>query len=173
MSTELSVSLTSMSDDALVLLRAGLDAEMRKRKIAFSVGGVGERLVVQHFKVTSGLPKLQLAPPGTKNVDALSHRGDRYSIKTICNAKKTGTIYPDSEDKEKQLFEHLLIAKLGPDWALRAIYQLSWADFVKVRSWDRRMNAWYVGCSNSTLHRAIQVFPRSTDQQLNTGGPAA
>ena len=31
-----------MSDDALVLLRAGLDAEMRKRSIAFSVGGVGE-----------------------------------------------------------------------------------------------------------------------------------
>jgi hypothetical protein len=159
MSGELSVSLDGMSDDNLVLLRASLDTEMRKRKIAFSVGGVGERLAIHHFKSTPGLAKLQLAPAGTKNVDALSHRGDRYSIKTICNAKKTGTIYPDREDKDKQLFEFLLIVKLDANWALQAIYQISWVDFVSVRSWDKRMNAWYVGCSTSTLRRAVQVFP--------------
>lgn len=153
------VDLSGMSDDALVLLRAGLDTEMRKRKIAFTVGGVGERLAIQHFKATPGLPKLQLAPAGTRNVDALSYRGDRYSIKTICNAKKTGTIYPDSAEKNKQLFEFILIVKLGGDWSLQAIYQLSWSEFVKSRSWDKRMNAWYVGCSASTLCRAKQIFP--------------
>ena len=72
--------LHGMTDAELVLLRAGLDAEMRKRGIAFSVGGVGERLVIEHFQKTSGLPKLQAAPRGTKNVDALSRNGDRYSI---------------------------------------------------------------------------------------------
>jgi hypothetical protein len=159
---ELRIDLAGMSDDELVLLRAGLDIEMRKRKVAFTVGGVGERLVIQHFKSTPGLPKLQSAPGGTKNVDALSHRGDRYSIKTICNAKKTGTVYPDREDRNKQLFEFILIAKLGGDWSLESIYEFSWAEFVKVRSWDTRMNAWYIGCSASNLRRAKQVFPAAT-----------
>src|SRR5437867_1977696 len=104
-----------MSDDGLVLLRAALDVEMRKRKIAFSVGGVGEGLAIEYFRKAPGLPKLQSAPRGTKNVDALSRNGDRYSIKTVCNAKKTGTIYPDADDRDKQLFEYVLLVKLAED----------------------------------------------------------
>src|SRR2546428_9483914 len=127
-----------MSDDAFVFLRAGLDAEMGIRKMAFSVGGVGERLAIEYFRQTPGLPKLQLAPRGTKNVDALSRNGDRYSIKAHCSAKKTGTIYPDPRDRDKQLFEYLLIVKLGTDWALKSIHQLSWQQFTKIRSWDSR-----------------------------------
>ena len=150
--------LRRMGDDDLVLLRAGLDAEMRKRNIAFSVGGVGERLVIEHFRKTSGLPKLQAAPRGTKNVDALSRNGDRYSIKTVCNAKKTGTIYPDADERDKQLFEHILIVKLAEDWSLESIHQLGWNDFVKVRSWDKRMNAWYVGISARTLGAAKLIY---------------
>ena len=123
--------------------RASLEAEMRKRRIEFSVGEVGERLTIEHFRNTAGLPKLQLAPKGTKNVDALSRSGDRYSIKTICNAKKTGTVYPDPEDKKKQLFEYLLIVQLNADWTLAAIYQMPWQQFVRLRLWDKRMNAWY------------------------------
>ena len=88
------VRLTKMSDEELLLLRADLRAEMRKRGIADSVGAVGEQLVIEHFRKTPGLPKLQLAPRGTKNVDALSRNGDRFSIKTVCEGSKTGTIYP-------------------------------------------------------------------------------
>ena len=148
-----------MSDDALVLLRAGLDAEMRKRSIAFSVGGVGERLVIEHFRKTPGLPKLHPSQRGTKNIDANSRDGERYSIKTVCNAKKTGTIYPDSENKDKQLFEHILIVKLAEDdWSLESIHQLGWNDFLKVRSWDKRMTAWYVGISKRTLAAAKLIY---------------
>ncbi|MBI4028543.1 MAG: hypothetical protein HY360_26385 [Verrucomicrobia bacterium] len=151
-------NLARMSDDELVLLRAGLDVEMQKRNIAFSVGAVGEQLAIEHFRKTSGLPKLQLAPRGTKNVDALSRNGDRYSIKAQCNAKKTGTIYPDSQDRNKQLFEFLLIVKLAEDWSLESIHQLPWSEFIKVRSWDKRMNAWYVGISTRTLGAATLIF---------------
>src|SRR5437879_4282562 len=87
------VDLAGMSDDNLMFLRAALDAEMRRRQMEFSVGGIGERLAIEFFKESPKLPNLQLAPRGTKNVDALSRTGDRYSIKTYCNAKKTGTIY--------------------------------------------------------------------------------
>lgn len=147
-----------MEDKDLLLLRARLDVEMRKRKIAFSVGAVGERLVIEHFKVTSGLPNLQHAPSGTKNVDALSRNGDRYSIKTICNAKKTGTVYPDAQDAEKQLFEYLLIVRISETWSLDSVHQLTWNSFRKVRSWDKRMNAWYVAISGRALSAATVLF---------------
>jgi hypothetical protein len=150
--------LAHMDDDELVLLRAGLDAEMRKRNIAFSVGGVGEQLVIEHFRKTPGLPKLQPSERGTKNMDASSRDGERYSIKTICHAKKTGTIYQPKQDNNKQLFEYLLIAKLAEDWSLESIHQLGWNDFVKVRLWDKRMNAWYVGISKRTLGAAQLIY---------------
>jgi len=152
------VNLARLSDEDLLLLRADLRAEMRKRGIADSVGAVGEQLAIEHFRKTPGLPKLQLAPRGTKNVDALSRNGDRFSIKTVCEGSKTGTIYPEADDRDKQLFEHVLIVKLAEDWSLESIHQLSWADFVKVRSWDKRMNAWYVGISARTLGAAALVF---------------
>jgi hypothetical protein len=153
-----STKLAPLSDEDLVLLRAGLRAEMRRRGIADSVGSVGEQLVIEHFRKTPGLPKLQLAPRGTKNVDALSRNGDRFSIKTVCDGSKTGTIYPEPGDREKQLFENILIVKLADDWSLQSIHQLAWADFVKVRSWDKRMNAWYVAFSARSLGIARLIF---------------
>ena len=150
--------LARISDDDLVLLRARLDAEMRRRNIAFSVGGVGESLAIEHFRKTPGLPKLHPAQRGTKNVDANSRDGERYSIKTVCRAKKTGTIYPDAQDRDKQLFEYVLIVKLAEDWSLESIHQMPWSGFVKVRSWDKRMNAWYVAISGRALAAASLVY---------------
>ncbi|MDD3645557.1 MAG: hypothetical protein PHR19_08530 [Bacteroidales bacterium] len=147
-----------MENDELLLLRANLDTEMRKRKIAFSVGDIGELLAIQHFKSTPILPNLQKAPTGTKNVDALSRNGDRYSIKTICKGKKTGTVYPDSLNPSKQLFEYLLLVHLNDSWGLKSIHQLTWNSFCEVRSWDKRMNAWYVAISNRTLTASAKIF---------------
>lgn len=147
-----------MVDGDLLLLRAHLDLEMRKRGIAFTVGEVGEQLAVEYFKATAGLPNLQHAPTGTKNVDALSRNGDRYSIKTICKGKKTGTVYPDAKDADKQLFEFLLIVQLSDLWTLKSIHQLTWDNFLKIRSWDKRMNAWYVGISSRALADATVVY---------------
>jgi hypothetical protein len=153
--------LASMSDEDLLILCASLRAEMRKRQIADSVGAVGEQLAIEHFRKTPGLPKLQLAPSNAKNVDALSREGDRYSIKARCSAskaRKTGTIYQPHQDKDKQLFEYILIVQLAADWSLESIHQLAWADFVKVRSWDKRMNAWYVATSGRTLGAATLIY---------------
>lgn len=158
----LKISMQNMTDQQLLVLRASLDVEMRRRKIAFSVGEVGELLAVAHFKATAGLPNLQKAPTGTKNVDALSRNGDRYSIKTICKGKKTGTVYPDSDNPDKQLFEHLLIVHLTDSWSLKSIHQLSWNTFCGIRSWDKRMNAWYVAISSRTLTSATTIFDSNT-----------
>lgn len=153
-----STNLERLSVEALLHLRTALRAELRRRGLADSVGAVGERLVIDHFGQTKGLPKLQLAPPGTKNVDALSRDGDRYSIKTVCEGSKTGTIYPERGAKDKQLFEYILIVKLTKDWVLGSIHQLSWAQFVEARSWDKRMNAWYVAFNKRALPDSTLVF---------------
>ena len=75
--------LNKVSDDELVILRAGIETELNRRGISFSVGGVGEKLAISFFNSKPGLPNLLQAPAGAKNVDALSREGDRYSIKTF------------------------------------------------------------------------------------------
>lgn len=153
----MSIKLENLSDGELLLLRAALRSEMKKRRIPDSVGAVGEQLAIEYFKKTPGLINLQMAPPGTKNVDALSRDGDRYSIKTICDGSKTGTIYPDF-DADKQLFEFLLVVRLSEDWALQSIHQFTWQQFLEVRSWDKRMSAWYVGISKKNLSLGWEIW---------------
>jgi hypothetical protein len=156
-------AVLSVSDAELLDLRAFVERELRKRNLSLTVGEVGERLAVAHFCNTPGLPNLQPAPRGTKNVDALSRSGDRYSIKSICSARKTGTIYPDAQVPDQQLFEYLLVVQVRPDWTLEAIHRLSWAVFLDMRSWDKRMNAWYVAVTRRTL-AASEVMYQVEDQ---------
>ncbi|MGH0275908.1 hypothetical protein NKZ35_25320 [Sinorhizobium meliloti] len=151
--------LETLSDQQLVRLRARIHREMKRRKLPVTVGSVAERLAIDYFNTSRGCPNLQEAPPGTSNVDALSRKGERYSIKAIQQGRKTGTIYPDRDDPGKQLFEYLLVVRMDEDWGLQAIYELDWALFVKLRSWDIRMNAWYVGGSARTLAQARVYTP--------------
>lgn len=141
-------------------LRAELHREMRRRGLALTVGQVAERLVIEHFNKTPGCPNLTEVAVGTTNVDALSRRGDRYSIKGVLNARKTGTIYPDPENPDRQLFEYLLVGQLNDDWTLRAIYEFDWPCFVCVRKWDSRMRAWYIGFAAKTLSCAKRYDAR-------------
>ena len=151
-------ALAGLTDRQLFLLRAALDKEMDSRNLSSGVGRLGEDVAIEYFNTTAGLPTLLAAPPGTKNVDAISRDGERYSIKTILKAKKTGTIYPDSKDPDRPLFEYLLIVRLRSNYSLEAIFRFDWDLFTKVRSWDMRMRAWYIGCSKRRLARAEQIL---------------
>jgi hypothetical protein len=152
------MNIKSLRDEELILFRIEIERELRYRGISFSVGEVGEKIAIEHFKSTPGLSNLISAPRGAKNVDALSRNGDRYSIKTILRGIKTGTIYPDDQDANKQLFEYLLVVKLNPDYSLKAIYQFSWEQFLRVRAWDKRMSAWYVPLSNNRLDQGTCLY---------------
>lgn len=154
-------NVKKLSDADLKALRISLEHEMTRRGMAVSVGEMAERLVIEHFNNTPGLPNLQKAPKGTKNVDALSRDGDRFSIKGLQKAKKTGTIYPDENDRDKQLFEHILVVQLDGNYALESIYQFDWKTFCLVRSWDKRMNAWYISPSKGNLKQATLIYAKS------------
>ena len=154
----MSQEIKNLSDDELISLMIQAEKELTKRGISFNVGVLGEKLCIKYFNNTPGLPNLLQAPTGAKNVDALSRDGDRYSIKTFKSAKKTGTVYPDDKNPDKQLFEYLVVIRLDKDYQLSAIYRYTWEEFLKVRAWDKRMNAWYIPLSSKSLSLAKTVF---------------
>jgi hypothetical protein len=149
-----------LDNEELINLRIAVEKEMKRRDITFEIGDIGEQIAIRYFNNTPGLSNLQDAPKGTKNVDALSRNGDRYSIKTVMKAKKTGTIYPDPQNKNKQLFEYLLIVKLGDNYTLEKLILFSWEQFIKLRLWDKRMSAWYIGCSSKTFSGGKAIYEK-------------
>jgi len=153
--------LVALDDLKLLELRVAIDKEARRRGLDFSVGEIGEKLAIATFKDRSDLPVLAPAPRGTKNIDAISREGNRYSIKTLQRSKKSGTIYPDPVNKDRQLFEFILIVLINEDYTLERIIELNWQQFCDVRSWDIRMNAWYVARSNRVLNIGRQIHPKS------------
>jgi hypothetical protein len=118
------------------------------------LGDLGEYLVIQHYNKTSGLPKLQVAPPGTQNVDALSRKGDRYSIKAT-RGHGTGVFYglsdKDSKEINEKKFEYVIIAQFDDDYILKRILELDWEAFLKNKRWHSRMRAWNLGISKKLI----------------------
>jgi hypothetical protein len=152
------IKFDGMSDTDLLSVRVLVEKEFKRRGLKFNKGDIGEAVAIDFFNRTPGLTKLQLAPTGTKNVDAISRDGERYSIKTIKDGSKTGTIYPDADDKNKQLFEHLLLVQLNENYELKSVNQFSWKQFLKVRCWDKRMNAWYIPKSLKALKESNSIL---------------
>ena len=160
------MDIKSLDADALLSLRMEVESEMQSRGIKFSVGELGEQLAIKFFNSTPGLSNLIAAPKGAKNVDALSRNGDRYSIKTVQSGQKTGTVYPDGQEPNKQLFEYLLILRLSPQFSLEAIYEFSWKQFLVIRAWDKRMSAWYVPLSRTRLQVGKRLYPPQDQDKM-------
>jgi hypothetical protein len=154
------IDFKTISDDDVIALRTEVEKELKKRKIKFTVGELGETRAIGFFNNTPGLDNLQRAPVGTKNVDALSRRGERYSIKTIKDGGKSGTIYPDSEIKDKELFEYILLVLLDEDFQLKSLYRFSWKQFLEIRQWDKTMNAWYIPKSQKALKTGESIYEK-------------
>ena len=75
--------LSQKSTEAIIRLYSMAIKELRKREIIRTnnvVGELGEYLAIEYYNKTSKLPNLAPAPVGTENIDAISRKGDRYSI---------------------------------------------------------------------------------------------
>lgn len=152
------IDFKTISDDDVIALRTEIEKELKRREIKFTVGEIGESKAISFFNNTPGLDNLQRAPVGTKNVDALSRKGERYSIKTIKEGSKSGTVYPDSEIKDKELFEYILLVLLDENFQLKSLYRFSWKQFLKIRQWDKTMNAWYIPKSQKALKNGESIY---------------
>ena len=156
-----------LSDDELVQSYGSLLKELKRRGIIRSkniVGDLGEYIAIRHYNTTPGLPKLQAAPPGTQNVDALSRTGDRYSIKSI-TGNVTGVFYglppKGSDETPEKKFEFVIIVVFNNDYTVKRIIELIWAQFLEFKRWHSRMNAWNVPINKEVLEKAKTIY--STD----------
>lgn len=127
------------------------------------VGDLGEYLAIKYYSETAGLPKLQAAPTGTQNIDAISRNGDRYSIKAT-SANTTGVFYglndPDNPEVDRQKFEYVILVVFNKDFSLRSIYELDWNTFLKHKRWHSRMRAWNLSINKALIIDSTTIYSK-------------
>ena len=125
------------------------------------IGDIGEHLAIEYFNKTSGKSNLQFAPAGTKNIDAISRNGDRYSIKST-SSNLTGGFYglekPDSNEENSQKFEYLLIVQFKDNFSLKRIIQLDWKTFLTFKRWHKTVSAWNFSVTKKLLEKADIIY---------------
>ena len=140
--------LEKMRDDGLI----------RSKNVT---GDLGEYIVIDHYCKTKGLPKLQFAPPSTKNIDAISISGDRYSIKCT-TTNTTGAFYGLEKDADnsllRPLFEYVVVIKLNEHFQPILIIELDWDSFLRHKHWHSRVNAYNLIITNAMIEDSNIIF---------------
>lgn len=148
-----------INNEDLWLLYADAEQELKKRGLVRTRNMVGERgefLAIEAYNATPGLPNLQAAPEGTQNVDALSRKGERYSVKTITEpGATTGVFYGLGEKGDDAIpekkFEYVIVVQLYKNYRPKRILQLTWEQFLKHKRWHSVMRAWNLGITKALL----------------------
>lgn len=147
------------SDEELILFYSKWINELKKRNLIRTkniVGEIGEYLAIKYYNKTPGLPKLQATPPSTRSIDAISIKGERYTIKTV-TGKTTGVFYGVDENKEK-LFEYVVIVVMNEDYTINKILELTWEQFMKHKHWHSRMTAWNLTLTKKLLNDSKIIY---------------
>ena len=160
------IDFESLNDAELIGSYSGLMQELKKRGIIHSrnlVGDLGEYLAIDYYKRTPGLPKLQPAPQGTQNVDALSRNGDRYSIKAT-TGRITGVFYglppKGSDATPDKKFEFVIIVMLDENYDLKRINEMTWDQFLTFKRWHSRIAAWNLSLNEDLLNSTKTIANR-------------
>mgnify|MGYP001377413304 CR=1 FL=1 len=160
------MDLDKIQDNGLIKLYSDIIKELKIRKIVRTkniIGDLGEYLAIYHYNNTPGLPNLQAAPAGTQNVDALSRKGDRYSIKST-SGNLTSVFYglndPESNEPEKQKFEYVVIVLFKGDFELDKIIEISWEQLLKYKRWHKTMRGWNLTVSKTLIQESKIIFSK-------------
>jgi len=139
------ISLSEITDSELIDLYPSILKELKARGIIRTnnlIGELGEHLAANAYNSNPKLPKLQLNLKSTKNIDATSHKGERYAIKaTSGNGTGVFASLPIDDDK-KVYFEYLILVCFNKDYSLNSIYELTWDQFIKFRRMKPPENKW-------------------------------
>lgn len=146
-----------LSDSEVWQIFAAAKVELKDRGLVRTNNIIGERgefLAEEIYCNTPGLPNLQKAPEGTQNVDAMSRKGERYSIKTVTiPGKTTGVFYGIEKDDNnpERKFEYLIIVILEKDMNPKNIYEIDWDTFLKHKKWHSRMRAFNISITKALI----------------------
>ena len=159
-------NLQEKSTKELIHLYSAAIKELKNRNIIRTnnvVGELGEYLAIEWYNNTPGLPNLSPAPVGTENIDAISRKGDRYSIKST-STNVTGVFYglqeKGSDIPDKQKFEYVIICKFDDDYELQMILEMDWNTFVANKHWHSRMQAWNLSVSKKLYNQCKIIYER-------------
>lgn len=140
--------------------------ELKRREVIRTnnvLGELGEYLAIEIYNSTPGMPNLAAAPIGTENIDAISRKGDRYSIKST-SSTTTGVFYgleaPGSGTPDQQKFEYVIICKFDDDYELETVLEMDWETFLKNKRWHSRMHAWNLSLSKKLREQCKVVYEK-------------
>ena len=160
------MDFSKYSDMELIQIYGELLSKMREDELIRSknvTGDLGEYIVIDYYTKTKGLPKLQFAPPSTKNIDAISVNGERYSIKCT-TTNTTGAFYGINKDADiasiKPLFEYVVVIKLDKNYQPEFILELNWETFFKHKHWHSRIGAYNLVITNSLIVDGKMVYKK-------------
>lgn len=148
----------------LISLYGDILNEMKSQNLIRSknvTGDLGEFIVIDYYSKTKGLPKLQFAPPSTKNIDAISINGERYSIKCT-TTNTTGAFFGIEKDCSvndlKPIFEYVVIIKLNDNFTPKLIIEVDWETFFKHKHWHSRMNAYTLTLGKALIEDSKIIY---------------
>ena len=160
------MDLSTLETSDLVPLYSSVIKELKNRGVIRTnnvIGDLGEYLAIEHYNNTAGLPTLAVAPIGTENIDAISRKGDRYSIKST-SSNVTGVFYglepKGSSTPDKQKFEYVIICRFDADYELETILEMDWDTFLKHKKWHSRMNAWNLSITKSVCQDCKIIYQK-------------
>jgi len=163
------MNLSDFNDQEIISLYFELISELKTRNIIRTknlLGDLGEYLAIHHYSKNPAFPNLQAAPAGTQNADALSRKGERYSIKST-SGNLTSVFYGlndvDSGEIETQKFEYVTIVLFNNEFKLQKILELSWELFLKHKRWHKTMRGWNLSITRSLVDDATVVFSVKSD----------
>ncbi len=165
LSVEELLKLISPSSDVIQELRAR--DVLRTKNI---VGEAGEYYAIKFYnkvdtkiyEVNKQLPNLTLAGKTTKNVDALSRDGKIYSIKCVSSSNgTTGSFWnPDGIRNNDKTFDYLVIVILDEEYGVDKILELSWEDFMKYKSFNKRMNNFNISVTKKLTEKFKVIYKK-------------
>jgi hypothetical protein len=159
-SDEKLMDLTKLPDDELIRLYPNLLKELRDRGIAKTrnlVGELGEYYAKKIYSETPNLPRLQDAPAGTKNVDHISVRGQRYAVKST-SGNITGVFSSlPLEDDGVVYFEYLIIVRFNNDYELVQLLECDWNYFISHRKIKNPEQRWYISLTNEFISGCTDI----------------
>lgn len=157
-------NLKEHSDVQIVELYSTVVQELKERGIIRTknvLGDLGEYLAISYYNSTPGLPNLQAAPIGTRNIDAISRDGDRYSIKSTSTSQTgifSGLDFDENGIPLKQYFEYVIVCRFNECYQLQSIYQIDWSVFVKHKKYHKTMRGWNLSITKELLSEAKEIF---------------
>jgi len=160
-------NLEEMETSEIINLYSETIKELKKREVIRTknvLGEIGEYLAIKYYNDTPGLPNLQPAPIGTESIDAISRKGERYSIKST-STKTTSVFYglepKDSSIVDEKKFEYVILCKFDDDYQLVEILEMDWDTFLETKKWHSRMQAWNLSLTQKVCEKCKVIYSRN------------